>query len=260
MSFNLRYATANDGPDSWPARRDLLFDVIRKHDPDLIGTQEALRGQLDELERAIGGYSEIGVGREDGREAGEYAALLVRTARIEILDQGWFWFSDTPTVPGSMTWGNRVTRICTWARLRDRRSGLAFFAYNLHLDHESQPSRERSTRLLAERIAARTPADPVLVTGDFNSGEDNGAFVYLTGSGAGDRRLLDTYRLLHAGDTAVATYHAFRGGVSGDKIDHILVSRDWTVRAASIDRMSRAGRYPSDHFPVLAVVRLVTEP
>lgn len=260
MSFNLRYATANDGPDSWPARRELLFDVIRHHDPDIIGTQEALRGQLDEVERAVPGYVEIGVGRDDGRSAGEYAAILVRVARFEPLDRGTFWFSDTPSVPGSMTWGNRVTRICTWARLRDRRSGRSFFVYNLHLDHESQPSRERSVRLLADRIAERTPADPFLVTGDFNSGEDNPAFLALTGAAAGPARLVDTYRLLHAEDTVVGTYHAFRGTPTGDKIDHILLSPGWTVTAAAIDRTSRNGRYPSDHFPVTAVVRLVTVP
>ena len=258
MSFNLRYATANDGPDAWPARREMLFDLVRKHGPDILGTQEALRGQLDELGRAIPGYTEVGVGRDDGREAGEYAAILVRSARLDVIDQGTFWFSDTPAIPGSMTWGNRVTRICTWVRLRDRTSGRTFFVYNLHLDHESQPSRERSTRLLAERIAGRTPADPFIVTGDFNSGEDNAALRSLTAEAAGAGRLVDSYRRLHPRDSVVGTYHAFRGTATGEKIDHILLSPGWEVTDASIDRTSRAGRYPSDHFPVTALVRLVT--
>ena len=264
MSYNLRYATANDGPDAWPARRAMLFEVVRSHDPDLLGVQEALRGQLDELGEAVPGYSEVGVGRDDGREAGEYAAILFRASRFELLDQGTFWFSDRPEEPGSMTWGNRVTRICTWARLRDRATGKSFYLYNLHLDHESQPSRERSVALLAQRIQERSPADPFLVTGDFNSGEDNPAYRFLVRdaatSGAAPRPLglVDTYRRVHPTDSIVGTFNAFRGETTGDKIDHILVSGAWEVRAASIDRTSRGGRYPSDHFPVTAVVRLVT--
>ena len=263
MSYNVRYATANDGADAWPARRTILFDVVRRHVPDLLAVQEALRGPLEELEREVPGYTRIGVGRDDGREAGEYAAILYRTSRFAALDAGTFWFSDSPDVPGSMTWGNRVTRICTWARLRDRATQGTFYVYNIHLDHESQRSRELSAALLARRIGARSPADPVLVTGDFNSGEDNPALRLLLGGdplpGAGrPPGLGDSYRRVHPGDTIVGTFNGFRGDSTGEKIDHILVSADWAVHAASIDRTSRGGRYPSDHFPVTAIVRLVT--
>ena len=261
MSFNIRYGTADDGADAWPRRAAMAFDVVRRFDADVVGVQEALRFQLDELGAAFPGYAEIGVGRDDGRTAGEYSAILYRRGRFEVLEEGTFWFSDTPATPGSMTWGNRITRICTWARLRDRSGGARFYVYNLHLDHESQPSRERSALLLAERIRTRSSPDAVLVMGDFNSGEANPVYRHLTGAetlpaGAPAPPLADTYRLRHPGDTMVGTFHAFRGTTTGDKIDHILASPEWRALDASIVRTSRAGRFPSDHFPVTAVVRL----
>ena len=259
MSFNIRYGTANDGANSWPFRRDLVFAVIRADRPDLLGAQEALRGQLDEIGAALPGYEEIGVGRDDGRTAGEYSAILFRQERFRSLESGTFWFSDTPDVPGSMSWGNRITRIATWARLRDLATGGAIVVYNLHLDHESQPSRERSAELLATRLAAHA-GERVIVMGDFNSGEMNPAYRFLVGAGeptaaAASPRLRDTYRALHPADSLVGTFNGFTGAESGDKIDHILVSNGWTILDASIVRTSAAGRYPSDHFPVTAVLR-----
>jgi endonuclease/exonuclease/phosphatase family metal-dependent hydrolase len=247
MTFNIRYGTAADGPDAWPERRELLFEVIREAAPDVMGLQEALRGQLDELHAALPGYGEGGVGRDDGRTAGEYAAILFRTDRFTFAQAGNFWFSDTPEVPGSRSWGNTVPRICTWVRLADRASGRALYAFNVHLDHESQPSRERSVALLLERIRRLARGAPVIVTGDFNAGEDNPAVEALRDSG-----LVDTYRALHPSDSAVNTYHAFRGTTDGPRIDFVFASPGWRPLEAAIVRTSRAGRYPSDHFPVTA--------
>lgn len=254
MSFNIRYGTANDGDNAWPVRRRLVFDVIADFHPGVLGLQEALRFQLDELGAALPGYREIGVGRDDGAEAGEYAALLIDTARFEVTAEGTFWFSDRPAEPGSVTWGNRIPRICTWAALRDRSDGRSFHVYNVHWDHESQESRERSARLLLERIALRTePGTAVIVTGDFNAGEDNEAFRALVT----DRvvPLHDTFRALHQDANGVGTFNGFRGDRSGEKIDAILGSPEWEVLEAGIARTSTGGRLPSDHFPVTAVLR-----
>jgi len=266
MSFNIRYGTADDGENSWPFRRDLVRSVIADQAPDLLGLQEALDFQLDELLTALGGYDLVGVGRDDGRTEGEYAAILYSTTRFEHVASGTFWFSDTPGVPGSTGWGNSVTRVCTWARLRDTESGVSFYVYNLHLDHQSQPSRERSVELLAQRIASRPHTDPLIVTGDFNAGEQNSAMRYLRGeieraSTGLDRappspNLIDAFRLAHPDDTEVGTFNGFRGDTAGERIDAVLVSPDWRVTDATIVRTSSDGRYPSDHFPVLAVLRL----
>ncbi len=257
MSFNIRYGTADDGEDSWANRRELLFDVIRDHDPDMIGIQEGLRFQLDELRAAVPGYTEIGVARDDGIQAGEYAAILYKTNRFALAGGGTFWFSDEPATPGSIGWGANLPRICSWARLLDIRSRRMFFVFNVHLDHQSQESRERSAQLLVERILARSHGDPVIVTGDFNAGEDNPAMTYLLGLGAAgsDQRLYDSFRVLHPDSTEVGTFNGFLGESSGPKIDAVLVSEGWKVETAAIVRTSRDGRYPSDHFPVVAALR-----
>lgn len=258
MSFNIRYGTANDGENRWPNRRGLLFDVVREANADLVGLQEALDFQIDELIEAMPAYASVGVGRDDGRRSGEFAPILFRRDRFRVDRSGTFWFSDTPDVVASTSWGNAITRICTWARFVDR-DGRAFWHFNVHLDHQSQPSRERSAGLLAERIAARQPAgEPVIVTGDFNAGESNAALLALT-SGPEDRpgRLVDTFRVLHPNASGAGTFTGFTfGAADGEKIDYVLVEPRTEVLSASIVRTSRDGRYPSDHFPVVATVRL----
>ena len=259
MSFNIRYGTAKDGDNAWPHRRELLFDVVRREDADLIGLQEALDFQIDEIIGAAPVYAVVGVGRDDGRRAGEYSAILYRKDRFHLAEAGTFWFSDTPAVPGSTSWGNRITRICTWARFIDR-DGRAFWHFNVHLDHQSQPSRERSALLLRDRIAARSfPAEPVVVTGDFNVGESNPAIHTLVGApGGAPGPFVDTFRVLHPDASDVGTFSGFKFGTeSSEKIDYVLVQPGTDIIRAEIVRTSRGERYPSDHFPVVARVRLV---
>jgi endonuclease/exonuclease/phosphatase family metal-dependent hydrolase len=252
MTFNIRYGTAQDGENRWNARRDLLFDVIREQDPDVLGLQEALDFQIDEILAALPAYAVVGVGREDGRRAGEFAAILFRKDRLRVAESATFWFSDTPGVAGSRSWGNSVTRICTWARFIDR-EGRGFWHYNVHLDHQSQPSRERSAALLRQRVDARSvPAEPAIVTGDFNVGERNPALEILRAAG-----FLDTFRVQHPDERRVGTYTGFKiDNDTGEKIDYILVQPGATVLRADIIRTARDGRYPSDHFPVVARVVL----
>ena len=257
VSFNIRYGTAKDGENHWTARRALLFEVLRDMNADVVGVQEALASQIDEIEAAIPGYASVGVGRDDAGRAGEFSAILVRKERFRIADAGTFWFSDTPAIPASKTWGNNITRICTWTRLVDR-DGRGFYVFNLHLDHESQPSREKSVALLRERIQTRAfPADPVVITGDFNAGERNPAIATLVGPPDPASRFIDTFRVLHRDEAEVGTFTGFTfGNTRGEKIDYVLVQPGTEVLSAGIVRVSRNGRYPSDHFPVSATLRL----
>lgn len=272
VSFNIRYGTAADGENGWEHRREMVTGVLARLDADIVGLQEALRFQLDEIEQAVPGYVEIGVGRDDGATRGEYSALLVRAERFAIDSSGTFWLSDTPEVPGSRSWGNGITRICTWARLVEKESGRGVYVFNTHLDHQSQPSRERSAELIAERIAERAHTDePVVLMGDLNAGEDNPAVRYLRGESerasdaaawpghepAGSPRLVDTFRAVHPDAAEAGTFNGFEpGATGGEKIDHILVSEGAEVVEAGIDRTSENGRYASDHFAVWARVRL----
>jgi endonuclease/exonuclease/phosphatase family metal-dependent hydrolase len=266
MTFNIRYGSANDGENHWTNRRDMVFDVIRDQHSDVIGLQEALRFQIDEIRKAVPAYGEIGVAREDGRIDGEYSAILYRADRFGMAEAGTFWLSDTPDVAGSSHWGNACVRICTWARLIENKSGKAFYIFNTHLDHVSQPSREKSAALLAQRIHSRNHKDPVVVTGDFNAGEDNPAIRYLKGETAVEGSdghqaktpvpIVDTFRVLHPNVEDVRTGHAFRGRRQGNKIDYVLAPPGAKVLEAQILYDNVDGRYPSDHFPVTARLRL----
>jgi endonuclease/exonuclease/phosphatase family metal-dependent hydrolase len=260
MSFNIRYGTAADGEHAWPLRRELTFRVIREFAPTVLGVQEALQFQLDETGDVLPDHGMVGVGREDGVELGEYSAIFYDRQRLELLEHDTFWLSDTPAVPGSMSWGNRITRIATWARFRDRVTSATFYVFNTHWDHESQPSRERSAALIIERIRARAhPEDPVLLMGDFNAGEDNAAFQALLAprdAVPGNVPLYDTFRAVHPAARETGTFNAFRGDRSGPKIDAILASPEWQTLDAAIVLLEENGRYPSDHYPVTAVLRL----
>lgn len=257
LSFNIRYGTANDGANSWPRRKELVFNVIRAQDSDFVGLQEALRFQIDAIREAVPGYGEVGVGRNDGKEAGEYAAILYKQDRWRIDQSGTFWLSETPDVPGSTSWGNTVTRIVTFGRFVEKSTGRAVWVFNTHFDHRSQPSREKSAELLARRIADRDPADPGIVTGDFNAGEDNSATRYLTGEETDSPvRLVDTFRAAHPDADNVGTFNGFSGTSDGPKIDYILVEPETGVLRADIIRNHDGGRYPSDHFPVSAEIQL----
>jgi endonuclease/exonuclease/phosphatase family metal-dependent hydrolase len=256
-SFNIRYGTADDGGDAWPHRKELVYGVIRGQDSDFVGLQEALRFQIDAIRESVPDYDEVGVGRDDGKEAGEYSAILYKSDRWRAEDSGTLWLSDTPDVPGSMTWGNEITRIATWARFVEIETGRAVWLFNTHFDHVSQPSREKSAELLASRIAQRGSDDPVIVTGDFNAGEANPAILYLkNATKRSPVTLVDTFRVAHPDEQPVGTGGGFEGLRDGPKIDYVFAEPDAKVRKAGIIRDHRNGRYPSDHFPVYAEITL----
>ena len=266
MSFNIRYGTADDGENRWQNRRQMVFGLVGKYDPDVVGLLVALGFQIEEICKALPRYAMIGGGRDDGKTKGEYSAILYRRERFEVEQGGTFWLSDTPEVPGSITWGNACTRICTWARFIERKTGKTFYHYNLHLDHISQPSREKSVVLLAERIRNRKNSDPLVVTGDFNAGENNQAILFLKGKTTVPGKdnanvenpipMVDTFRVLHPDANDVGTFNGFKGDCTGDKIDFVLTTSDVQALDAQIIRDNVDGRYPSDHFPVTARIRL----
>jgi endonuclease/exonuclease/phosphatase family metal-dependent hydrolase len=252
MTFNIRYGTAPDGENAWPHRRELVVKVIRDESPDILGVQEALRGQLDELETALPEYVRVGVGR-DADGGGEYSALLYRKTRFDLSDAGTFWLSGTPEIPGSRTWGNNLPRIVTWARLLDRTNGRRFVAANTHWDHQSQPARLESAQLLGDRTKLLCAAgEPAIVTGDFNAAPNNPAIPKLLECAA----LQDSFRIKHPDEKNVGTFNGFGRSLQPFKIDAVLVSPHWQVEEAEIVRTTEGDRYPSDHFPVTATLTL----
>lgn len=250
MTFNIRYGDAEDGENVWMNRRELVADVIDTYRPTVVGLQEALRYQMDYLTENLPDYDVVGVGRDDGISSGEHACILYLRDMVSCLADGTFWFSDTPDNPGSMSWGNTLPRICTWARYKDLELNRCFYVFNVHWDHASQASREKSAILLLDQIKGRSQGnEPVVVTGDFNSVSDNPAFLCLTTDEFG---LQDALGAAYRQEGAGGTFHEFSGIEDGDRIDAILASPHWKIQSADIDHRSVAGRYPSDHFPVTA--------
>jgi endonuclease/exonuclease/phosphatase family metal-dependent hydrolase len=259
MTFNIRYENTIDSANVWSKRRELAADVIRRFDPDFVGLQEALPRQIADLAKVFPEYRLVGRSRDADPKRGEAVPILYRAKRWRLDDKqhGTFWLSDTPQVPGSTTWGNSWPRVVTWGRFVERTTGRGLYVYNTHFDNASEPSRQKSAALLARRIAERQNREPVLVVGDFNSDESSPALAYLTGrSTQSPVKLIDTFREVHPSEKRVGTFHAFRGGDDGEKIDFVLVSPGVKVHSAGIVREHRGELYPSDHYPVTAEVSI----
>lgn len=258
MTFNIRNGRAEDGENHWRKRKHLVFGVIADQAADVIGIQEAFRFQLDELNKVLPEYSVIGEGR-GGSLKDEYSAILYRKDHFIVDESDTFWLSDTPAIP-SKHWGNDHLRICTWARLIDKHSGLAFYIYNTHLDNHSQLSREKSVHFIARVIQARSYQDPFILMGDFNAGEDNRVIAYLlaneTGAEDSAISMVDSYRVIHPDTEQVGTFNDFVGSTDGDKIDYIFVELSVTIIDAAILKDNENGRYPSDHFPLTTHIKL----
>ena len=263
MSFNVRYGTARDGANSWDSRRDLVFERIHAAAPDVVGVQEALAFQLDQLVAALPGYVAFGVGRDDGARGGEFSAILYDAARFERANGGTFWLAPDPNAVGAVAWGASLPRICTWVELRERGTGAALFVFNTHWDHQSQESRARAGVLIRERMAALTGGERAVLMGDLNADEDNPALVRLRGDdptrpplSGGDMQLVDTLRAVHGDGPLPGTYSGFEDGPPQRRIDFVLTTPDLEIVDASVDLFRDRGRWPSDHCPVRATIAL----
>ncbi|MFN6137249.1 MAG: endonuclease/exonuclease/phosphatase family protein [Planctomycetota bacterium] len=258
MSFNIRYGTANDGINRWDLRKEFLVETIRNFDPDMLGTQETLASQRDYLALALDGYGVVAAGRDDGKDGGEMAALFYRKDRFEPIEQGHIWLSETPEKVGSKGWDAALPRIATWVKLKDLQSADSkpILYLNAHLDHKGQRARLESCRLIRSKLSELGADARWIVTGDFNASPSEPPYSALFDDAA-DRKLLDTHRVVHRNPEAnEGTFSSFDvSKTNGPRIDWIGCSEDFQVRLARIDRTSRDGRTPSDHFPVIAVLR-----
>ena len=252
MSFNIRYDTPNDGENAWPHRKDMAASVIRFHDADFAGLQEALLGQIEDLAARLPGYQWIGVGRTDGKSEGEFTPIFYRADRFEEVEHDTFWLSETPAVPGSKSWDTAITRIATWGIFRDRRSGERFVVLNTHFDHIGTEARAESARLIVERLAAFDL--PTIVTGDFNTTPDSEPYRILTAEGSRLKDAFDVTQFPHHGPTT--TWNGFEAIAPDRRIDFVFVDDEVRVIRHGILSETVDGRFPSDHLPVIAEVRL----
>lgn len=253
MTFNMRYDNPDDGPNNWRFRRERVAEVVRSHDIDVFGAQELLVGQRNDLAALLPEYECVGVGREDGAEAGEFNPVFFRRQRFTLLDSGTFWLSETPEVAGSKGWDGACERIATWVVLRD--GGREFLFINTHLDHVGQVARDKGIALLLERIDALRGGRPVVLTGDFNSTPESAVIAHVQQSG-----ILHDVKGAAARTAGTAWSFADFGEIPEERrplLDYIFVNDALSVDSYEVLPDTLDGGYVSDHAPVMASVRFV---
>ena len=257
MSFNVRYdrvgQTQPGEPDYWPERAPLTVELLRLEQPTVLGVQEVLFHQLATVEEGLGRhYKMVGFGR-DGGAGGEYSGIFYDARRLTVKWWDQFWLSDTPDLIGSATWGNTVTRIVTWAELHDSVTGRDFLHINSHFDHQAENARVRSAQVVRDQVAASDL--PVVFTADCNAAAESSApYDVLVADGALRDTWLDADRQLTPYAGTFPNYGT--PNPDGTRIDWILTSPGVEVRGAAINTWTRDGRYPSDHTPVQALLKL----
>jgi endonuclease/exonuclease/phosphatase family metal-dependent hydrolase len=254
MTFNIRYDEPRDGENAWANRKRKVADVIRFHKADIVGVQEALLSQLRDLESLLPDFEWCGVGRADGKESGEYSAILYRKSRFQLIETKTFWLSENPDVPGSKGWDAALPRIVTWAKFKDRASRKTFFHFNTHFDHRGDRARTESASLILKKIQEIAGSAPFVLTGDLNVRENSDAYRTLK-TGTSKLRLSDTrYVSTNGHFGGNSTFSAFKELEPGMTIDHIFV-REGTIvseHGTLSDRWD--GLWASDHLPVLTEI------
>lgn len=246
ISYNIRLNVASDGENAWPKRKDNVKALVRFHDADILCVQEALPLQVDELLENTN-YAMEGVGRDDGKRAGEFSAIYFDKSRFIKKDGGTFWLSETPEKP-SKGWDAALNRVCSWVRLFDKKNKKEFLVFNTHYDHIGVQARIESAKLLKRKIQEIAPKLPVVFTGDLNVTPETAAIATIKSF------LIDAKEAsVEPAYGPVGTFNAFKfDSPLKDKIDYIFVNKGFKVQKFGVLSDSKDLRYPSDHLPIIA--------
>lgn len=271
-TYNIRHRNNGDEKKGnvWATRCKVICDMINFEAPDVFGTQEVLIGQLRDLRAGLDNYDFIGVGRDDGKEAGEYSALFYKKDHLTLLNHGNFWLNETPDKP-KRGWDAACIRICTWGEFKQKNTGFRFFHFNLHMDHVGIVARREAAKLIVKKVREIAKGAPVVVMGDFNVDQNNEIFKIFTDSGI----LKDSYTAARLRFAENGTFNSFNTSFwSPSRIDHVFVSPQfavdrygiltnayWTPKATDTQKGNdapsktkfekRDRRAPSDHYPVM---------
>jgi endonuclease/exonuclease/phosphatase family metal-dependent hydrolase len=249
-TYNLRLAVASDGPNAWPHRVDAVKALIRYHEFDILGTQEGLPEQIADLD-AMPGWAHVGVGRDDGRNAGEHSAIFYRADRFTVEKHGDFWLSETPDKPSKGWDAKCCNRIASWAKFHDRVTDKRFYVFNVHFDHQGEVARRESAKLMLRKIREIAADATVICTGDFNSTPDTGQIKTMETVLRDARSLSDQPPY-----GPVGTFEDFKlDSALPMRIDYIFVGPGVVVEKYATLTDSVDARFPSDHLPVVARIR-----
>ncbi len=250
-TYNLRYNTPNDGINAWPNRKEMVKALVQYHEFDLFGTQEALRGQLDDVAE-LKEFAFLGKGRDDGKQAGEHSAIFYKKDRFKALDSGDFWLSETPEVPGKGWDATCCNRICSWAKFQDLKTKKQFYFFSVHFDHQGVKARQESGKLMVKKIKEIAGKTPAILVGDFNSTPETEQIQAI------QTLLQDAHNVSKQPPYGPeGTFNSFKfDAPMKNRIDYIFVSKDFEVLKYGVLTDAKEQRYPSDHQPVVAKVVL----
>jgi endonuclease/exonuclease/phosphatase family metal-dependent hydrolase len=251
ITYNIRVSLPEDGINAWPNRKNQVVALLRFHQPDIFGLQEALIDQIEDIHSKLPIMKWVGIGRDDGKESGEYSPIFYDSEKFIALKEGWFWLSETPDKPG-LGWDATCNRTCTWLLLNEIKSNQRFMVFNTHFDHIGVKARLESARLILQKIKdLNTDNLPVILTGDFNMTPDQEPISVLT------TELIDSKSISKEppyGPTG--TFNGFKfDSPLNSRFDYIFVSTNINVNQYAVITDSKDLTYPSDHLPVFCEFR-----
>ena len=250
-TFNLRFDNPKDTGNLWVNRAPVAAALIRFHQFDIVGTQEGLSHQLEDISKALPEYQHYGLGRDDGKDSGEHSTIFFKKDRFEVLKKGDFWLSETPDKPGLGWDATCCNRICSWVYLLDKQSKKKFYFFNAHFDHQGKIAREESAKLILKKIKEIAGDEKALFTGDLNGDHNSTWYKRLAASDY----LVDTYTLAVKPYIFNASFNSFGKALDKDGIiDHIFTTGKVNVKRWGILTDTYRGKFPSDHFPVLTEI------
>lgn len=257
MSFNIRLNTASDSLNAWPYRKEKLSSQVLYHAPQVLGVQEALPDQMNDLRASLKQYRSIGGGRDNGKDKGEASAIFYDTTQLTALQSGMLWLSETPAAAGSKGWDAALPRVITWAKFRHKKSGKQFVAFNTHFDHMGKVARRESAHMVLKTVKEIAGKLPAFFTGDFNATPDDEPIQVIMDKN-NPLHLTDAKAVSvkpHYGPTG--TFNAFKHKeTSNQPIDYIFIKGNWQVKNHATISQTWEGRFASDHFAVLALLSL----
>jgi endonuclease/exonuclease/phosphatase family metal-dependent hydrolase len=261
MTWNIRYNNPGDGVNAWPNRKDWVAEIIIRNKVEIAGFQEVLVEQLEDLKVRLPEMDVYGVGRDDGKNAGEFTPIFFRRDRFELLEKSTFWLSPTPDKTASRGWDAALPRIASWVRLRDRPTGTVFYVVNTHFDHRGTQARGESATLLLRHLREQFVDHPVILTGDLNTPPDSPPYNTLVGKGTQTRPVyLDAYvHSTQKPEGPDSTWNGFEAIVPHRRIDFVFTTNSVRVERFQTLDDQRESRFPSDHLPVIATLELVKE-
>lgn len=247
ISYNIRYNNPGDGVNAWPNRSSQVSALLDFYQPDIFGLQEALIGQIQDVHTRLPHMKWVGVGRDDGRDAGEFSPVFYNSEKFTALKHGTFWLSETPDKPG-LGWDAACNRVCTWIILKENGSNKKFMVLNTHFDHMGNKAKSESAKLILSKIEELNPKNlPLILTGDFNLTPEEEPISVIT-TKLRDSRLVS----IKAPYGPEGTFNAFKfDAPMKARIDYVFVNNPVEVLQYAVLTDSKDQRYPSDHQPVL---------